>query len=194
MQHELTLNPNGHLHLTASEEALRTYSEIFMDFHVSQGKGLITLAGTTATTDWSPSFNYWRDYAGQYIDKLCLLTPVDIAEGTGVQPPSKETLEQQLINLPPIPGAEYCNESVLLSIWDELDTWVQVEIKRLGQGIGGFLEKHLPNWHQVGRVCFHLAENKKDPEYPFAFIATYAPSPAMVMVCSPATPLECVRS
>ena len=25
----------------------------------------------------------------------------------------------------------------------------------------------------VGRVCFHLAENKRDPDYPFAFIATY---------------------
>ena len=25
----------------------------------------------------------------------------------------------------------------------------------------------------VGRVCFHLAENKRDPEFPFAFIATY---------------------
>jgi superfamily II DNA or RNA helicase len=25
-------------------------------------------------------------------------------------------------------------------------------------------------------VCFHLAENKKDPAYPFAFLATYAPS------------------
>ena len=27
----------------------------------------------------------------------------------------------------------------------------------------------------MGRVCFHLAENKKDPSYPFAFLATYAP-------------------
>ncbi len=25
----------------------------------------------------------------------------------------------------------------------------------------------------VGRVCLHLAENKRDPDYPFAFIATY---------------------
>ena len=28
----------------------------------------------------------------------------------------------------------------------------------------------------LGRVCFHLAENKQDPDYPFAFIATYATS------------------
>ena len=29
-------------------------------------------------------------------------------------------------------------------------------------------------WHQVGRVCFHLAENKRDSEHPFAFLATYS--------------------
>ncbi|NOY85222.1 MAG: DEAD/DEAH box helicase, partial [Nitrospirae bacterium] len=38
-----------------------------------------------------------------------------------------------------------------------------------------WLKKHAPRWHQVGRVCFHLAENKNDPDYPFAFMATYAP-------------------
>ena len=32
-----------------------------------------------------------------------------------------------------------------------------------------------PIWQQVGRVCFHLAENKGDPRFPFAFLATYAP-------------------
>ncbi len=36
-----------------------------------------------------------------------------------------------------------------------------------------------PLWHQVGRVCFHLAENRRDPNYPFAFLATYAPKLAV---------------
>ena len=31
-----------------------------------------------------------------------------------------------------------------------------------------------PAWQTVGRVTFHLAENKRDPESPFAFLATYA--------------------
>ncbi|MGO8694834.1 MAG: hypothetical protein ACLQMF_14325 [Rectinemataceae bacterium] len=30
-----------------------------------------------------------------------------------------------------------------------------------------FLAARSPLWRQVGRVCFHLAENKKDPEFPF---------------------------
>ena len=41
--------------------------------------------------------------------------------------------------------------------------------------MAGFLQERAPHWHQVGRVCFHLAENKRDEEYPFAFLATYIP-------------------
>ncbi|WP_245178393.1 SNF2 helicase-associated domain-containing protein [Cupriavidus sp. AcVe19-1a] len=36
-----------------------------------------------------------------------------------------------------------------------------------------FLKKHHPAWNLVGRVHFNLAENRKDPESPFAFLATY---------------------
>lgn len=31
-----------------------------------------------------------------------------------------------------------------------------------------------PDLHQLGKVTFHLAENKRDPERPFAFLATWA--------------------
>jgi hypothetical protein len=30
-----------------------------------------------------------------------------------------------------------------------------------------------PAWHVVGRVTFHLAENKTDTQRPFAFLATF---------------------
>jgi len=36
-----------------------------------------------------------------------------------------------------------------------------------------WLRKHGDVWHLVGRVTFHLAENKRDPERPFAFLATF---------------------
>src|SRR5205807_2343156 len=35
-----------------------------------------------------------------------------------------------------------------------------------------FQDRHAA-WNVVGRVCFHLAENKADEERPFAFLATY---------------------
>jgi len=86
--------------------------------------------------------------------------------------------EQQTASLlectPPMRGAEYLTPQGLNNIWFWLDDWVCTRIRRHGS-LGAFLEKNAPRWHQVGRVCFHLAENKLDQDYPFAFMATYAP-------------------
>lgn len=41
------------------------------------------------------------------------------------------------------------------------------------QSVQGYLKQWNANWNLVGRVCFHLAENKLDPKRPFAFVATY---------------------
>src|SRR3989338_1574533 len=64
---------------------------------------------------------------------------------------------------------------MLKRTWETLDIWVRTEIQTFPKGIRGFISQHLPLWSQVGRICFHLAENKRDPDYPFAFLATYAP-------------------
>jgi len=73
-------------------------------------------------------------------------------------------------------GGEYLSAEVVRDLWIDLDAWAQKEITASEGGLTGWLKKHAAIWRQVGRVCFHLAENKRDPELPFAFLATYAPS------------------
>ena len=41
------------------------------------------------------------------------------------------------------------------------------------QSLQTYLKACHPAWNLVGRVYFNLAENRKDPEAPFAFLATY---------------------
>ena len=41
-------------------------------------------------------------------------------------------------------------------------------------GAQAYLRAMNPIWNLVGRVSFHLAENKRDPDNPFAFLATYS--------------------
>jgi hypothetical protein len=43
----------------------------------------------------------------------------------------------------------------------------------LGFAAQAFLKSRNPAWNLVGRVHFNLAENRKDEEAPFAFLATY---------------------
>ena len=40
-------------------------------------------------------------------------------------------------------------------------------------GLETWLQKRNPLWRLVGRVTFHLAENQRSAEHPFAFLATY---------------------
>jgi non-specific serine/threonine protein kinase len=79
-----------------------------------------------------------------------------------------------LLATPLMPGAEYLTEQSLGELWSGLDSWLRGEAEASG-GLEEFLATRAPLWRQVGRVCFHLAENKKDPARPFAFLATYAP-------------------
>ena len=58
------------------------------------------------------------------------------------------------------------------TIWEALDRWAHEAVAATG-GLETFLQTRAPKWHQVGRVCFHLAENKHDDTRPFAFMATY---------------------
>jgi non-specific serine/threonine protein kinase len=74
-----------------------------------------------------------------------------------------------------MPGAEYCTPELLADIWIALDEWVRGAVSENPEGLSGFLNHHAPLWRQVGRVCFHLAENKQDTEFPFAFMSTYVP-------------------
>ena len=40
-------------------------------------------------------------------------------------------------------------------------------------GAAAYLREKNPLWRMVGRVTFHLAENKRDDSHPFAFMASY---------------------
>jgi non-specific serine/threonine protein kinase len=72
-------------------------------------------------------------------------------------------------------GSEYLNADILLNWWSELDTLVRDEIEHHAGGAQAYLSERNPQWRLVGRVTLHLAENKRDPQHPFAFLATYIP-------------------
>ena len=74
-----------------------------------------------------------------------------------------------------MPGAEYLTPETLLGIWGRLMMWVSQQV-RSEKGLASFLAKHAPAWSRVGRVTLHLAENKNDPDCPFAFMVSYATS------------------
>ena len=71
---------------------------------------------------------------------------------------------------PPFAGAEYRTPEVLERWWLDL---AQHIASISTDGVEAWLRAECPAWHVVGRVSFHLAENKTDTQRPFAFLATF---------------------
>src|SRR5438132_12766079 len=70
-------------------------------------------------------------------------------------------------------GAEYITASVLERLWTEIADAFRSELAESKASVQEFLQRKSPAWHLVGRVHFNLAENRRDDEAPFAFLATY---------------------
>ncbi|MGB7013253.1 MAG: DEAD/DEAH box helicase, partial [Pseudolabrys sp.] len=75
--------------------------------------------------------------------------------------------------VPPMIGAEYLTADVLADLWRSMDGAFDVELAEAKLSVQEFLKRRHPAWNLVGRVHFNLAENRKDEEAPFAFLATY---------------------
>jgi SNF2 family DNA or RNA helicase len=178
----LSLSPTGHLQIISivehEEQAIKIAivndNKIIDAFHVNQEAGLLALVAAKDITNWPKALIYWRTFISYYITDLCHLSPESSLQLGVINLPKQEVLEQFINEIPPMPGAEYCNKEVLQFIWQSFDNWIYNKMQEQIINIGEFLTKYLPHWRQVGRVCFHLAENKQDPDYPFAFLATYA--------------------
>ncbi|MFT4585232.1 MAG: superfamily II DNA or RNA helicase [Gammaproteobacteria bacterium] len=177
IQAQLGVLPAGHLEwLSIDDDEPRPVERAAIDQLVARSipDGLIALAATDDTIDLSPALSYWRAFACRYLASRCRMEQIDRASPLPVAPLNEQQTSSLLDGAPPMRGAEYLSAEVLNEIWCSLDNWVCEQIHHQG-GLGTFLEKNAPRWHLIGRVCFHLAENKSDPDYPFAFIATYAP-------------------
>ena len=140
-------------------------------FETDWREALFTLAAEKTPTRDMPSVRYWQQLAERHLTGLCHV-PED-AESFEVEPPSAADCARWILTAPPMHGGEYLCEETLQRIWEGLDGWVRETVTRTG-GLAAFLRERAPKWRQVGRVCFHLAENRNDEARPFAFMATYA--------------------
>ncbi|MCJ8500261.1 DEAD/DEAH box helicase [Desulfatitalea alkaliphila] len=169
------LTPGGNLRLHAPEQAgapaSKTAATLAKAFAEDWREGLFALAAEKIATDGQPTLRFWQQMADRLLTALCHIPD----EQTNFEIPPPPAAELQALSLapPPMPGGEYLSEERLAAIWHALAQWTMTATAEAG-GPAALLQLRAPKWRQVGRVCFHLAENKKDPDRPFAFMATYA--------------------
>lgn len=172
---EIGLLPSGNLTCFSNSEIDEQLSKnpIVTAFSLHLGEGLFTLAATKNALEFSTSVRFWRELAQLYLTTRCHNPESQHQELSPIPFPISEG-NVLLLNAPPMRGAEYLSIDILQYLWNELDQWLCSQIQTKQETLANFLESRAPHWRLVGRVCFHLAENKNDPDYPFAFLATYS--------------------
>jgi superfamily II DNA or RNA helicase len=144
-------------------------------FAESAARGLLHLGTRELNAALPPAGAWWRELARRFLTQLCHTAGLEQAqELAALPPPAEADLAALADTAPPMRGGEYLNAEVLARLWRGLDELVRVEISKHPHGAGAWLKESHPLWRMVGRVTFHLAENKRHPTHPFAFMASYA--------------------
>ena len=173
----LALTPHGRLTVVSMPDApplsFELAKQLVMDGALGSGQVLLGLGAEHVGAALPPVIAWWRDLAVRYLTALCTLP--EVAEHLPGRVPSPDAGELQALawSAPPMDGAEYLSAGVLERLWQELDAALHAELQASGQPLGVFLKARNPAWNLVGRVHVHLAENRKDEQFPFAFLATY---------------------
>jgi len=174
----IALTPAGHVLLRPAEPhdpspepaAARRIRAAFERGHAA---GLLHLGAGEARTVLPPAFAFWRDFGRAFITALCALPDLEERRERADPGPRAGEIERLAAAAPPMPGGEYLSVEILRVLWEAVLAAWRAEIARVGGTVQEWLATQDPAWSVVGRVHLHLAENRRDPERPFAFVATY---------------------
>ena len=151
------ITPGGRLELACTEPS-RTSRRILEAFEGGNGAGVLHLGVAELASPLPPELSYWR-----FLAKTCATADRQLP------PPDRAELERFLEGAPPMLGAETLTLDFLVALWQDMGRAVEA----CAGGLPELLKAHGSAWNVVGRVCLNLAENPRDPEFPFAFMATY---------------------
>ncbi len=174
--------PAGGLHLEWADPETGTVpikssrllqAEIHRRFVSSPGGALLFLGFCDRDVPLHPSLEYWRTFAGLFVRKLLRTPDLEILRHKAEIMLEEDEIRHTLDCAPMMAGAEYLGPELLSSVWLEIGREFSREIKEYDGTVESFVGSYSPDVHLVGRVFFHLVENK-NADVPFAFLATYS--------------------
>jgi non-specific serine/threonine protein kinase len=143
----------------------------YRDDHLS---ALFYLGTCDRDTPLTPALAFWRDFAHGYIESIRLNPDIERLREKLPAPADRDRLGKLAGQTPLMQGAEYITADLLEEYWDRLHGFFQARIKSFAGSVAEFFHEYAPDIHLVGRIYFHLVENRDNEDYPFAFMATYA--------------------
>lgn len=177
----LAVSPRGHLYLYSDKESLERVSKTLFDqinhlFDTSASVGLLRLGIVNLPLELPPSLSFWQQFSRIFVAEICKLSGFETISNDELSKLSSSIpcgkFDDLLKTLPFMRGAEYINLKMMTLLWQDLVLILPKELSHFEGKLQDYFASFNSNWNRVGRVCFHLAENKTNPDYPFAFLAT----------------------
>ena len=124
---ELVLSPTGSIYLNEtalSEEQLSPSESIKIKESFANGSavGLLHLGLRDSVAPLPQTFFFWQSFSREFITRVCKLHALDKPSTIEITPPNLAELATWIERAPPMRGAEYLSEDVLLAIWREINT------------------------------------------------------------------------
>lgn len=174
----IAISPAGHLYLATDNNVQETLDESTVQkihelWQNGCASGLLHLGLISLPTELTPSLTFWRQFSQTFITEVCRHSDFLATSTKTVPIPDQEELNLILSQAPFMQGSDYLNMEVLHSLWAELNRALRQDLVSFDNNLQQYFQAYHAHWNLVGRVCFHLAENKENQAMPFAFLATY---------------------
>ncbi len=140
-------------------------------FERGAGFGLLDLVKFDLPSDAAAVLHWLKEKA-----RAMLVRSLRVRGGGGFRlvVPDGAEAARWLAEMPPCRGGGHLSAGGLRQWFEELDSALAERAAQGGMSPEGWLAGLGDGWEQVGRLCFHLAENGHDADgsHPFAFLAT----------------------
>lgn len=148
-------------------------------FEAGAGQGLYALATSNWETPLGTAAFFLKTMGRQALTRM--------AHAAAERPDEVDSVLDHLLpnaaervslaeQFPPVPGGEYITPTVISRWFEDFRRLVKKETGARGITPAAWLKALGAPWDQIGKVFFHLAENRDDSTglRPFAFMATFA--------------------
>ena len=134
--------------------------EIFKRFQKDFSSCLLFLGFCDERVHLSVSVGFLREFSRLFTQRLIHTPDLEFVRDEIIIPLEEIEIAETIRNAPFMIGTEYLNKDILEILWHSLNTQFQKEIKRYKGSVEKFINNYSPKNHLVGRVYFHLVENK----------------------------------
>jgi superfamily II DNA or RNA helicase len=165
---DIVLSPDKTLYIVPPQECSAEDHAFIADFN-RQNSGAFWLLGKAPGLRFrSASTRYWYEFFAEILRHYCT-----VKENLEVHPsPDGVAIAHLIASAPEFMGREHLDAALLGEWWRAAIVALDEERAQFDGPFRQFIAVAYPEWAQVGRLHFHLAETPEGSAYPFAFLAT----------------------